>query len=862
MNRPRISIIVNTNGRAESLSRTIDSFRALDYHNFEVCIVVGPTEDGSREFAGRLAAAGEVKFGVCDELNLSKSRNIGIAMAAGEVVAFIDDDGVPEPEWLTDLSAPYQDPDIVAVGGCTYDHTGYTFQARFMLCDRFGNSELLDADPNSIEYCYPFATKYAGLLGTNSSFRRSSVVEIGGFDEEYEYYLDETDLCLRLIDNGGLIKQLSRGFVHHKFLPSHLRNEHRALSAPFPVLKNKIYFPLVNGRRHHALTEIVRESTRFFDTRRADIEWCVNNGRLSASALETFDDTADRAWKIGLERGLSGVTRTRAKDYYSRQEQFIPFPTISPKTARRSFVFLSQTYPPGIRGGNARHTKDIASGIAAIGHTVHVLTRGAEFSRVDREDGVWVHRIVADPYPQSADLASKPMPQPLWDYSKSMLREVRRIHSTNPVDVVEAVSWDCEAAAIVLDGQYPVAVNLVTGISQFLEVHPELAGNEEWMADFGEPMLQLESRILTEATTLVAASDAIVRALSHSSGVALPRERISHCPHGLQDMRELKRTKPIYLELPTQVRSVLFVGRLEKRKGIDVLLEAMIPLLIKDPDLMLWVAGDDSERIDGGPTIRESFEASEVGVKLTSRVRFFGAVPDEELRWLYANCTVFVAPSRFESFGLIFVEAMMFGKPVVGTRAGGIPEVVEDGETGLLVSVDQPEELRIAIETVTSNSNIAKALGSAGRQRFEQCFALPVVANRRVEILESLARTEVPRERWAINGASRLVAVAENIRLPSRAILLEVNSWIEISSARKFVYVTFQRHEWSGVVCIKSDSAEDEVRDLYARHADFTTWRIDMQGRNGRFSICRHGQKSDRSYGDEVIISVIAEGDQ
>src|SRR5690606_4129219 len=84
---------------------------------------------------------------------------------------------------------------------------------------------------------------------------------------------------------------------------------------------------------------------------------------------------------------------------------------------------------------------------------------------------------------------------------------------------------------------------------------------------------------------------------------------------------------------------------------------------------------------------------------------------------------IFVAPSRFESFGLIYVEAMMFGKPTVGCNVGGVPEVVEHEVTGLLVAPDNADALQSALETLVSNADLRKHYGSAGRTRYEQLFS-------------------------------------------------------------------------------------------------------------------------------------------
>ena len=109
-----ISIVVNTFNRSQILGDTLLSLKGLDYSNFEVIVVNGPSTDNSEEIIRRWA--GGLKHLRCPEPNLSMSRNIGIEAAAGEIVAFIDDDAAPHPRWLKELSAPYQDAGIRRCG--------------------------------------------------------------------------------------------------------------------------------------------------------------------------------------------------------------------------------------------------------------------------------------------------------------------------------------------------------------------------------------------------------------------------------------------------------------------------------------------------------------------------------------------------------------------------------------------------------------------------------------------------------------------------------------------------------------------------------------------------------------------------
>src|SRR5262249_31818353 len=151
----------------------------------------------------------------CPEVHLSKSRNLGIAAAAGDVVAFIDDDAIPEQNWLTDLDAAYDGAAVGGAGGLVYDHTGVKLQYEYSVCDRVGDTRF-DVGPPFAEYMTRGADPFVYLQGTNCSFRRTALVEIGGFDEEMEYYLDEVEVCMRVIDQGYKLRPLAKAIVHHK----------------------------------------------------------------------------------------------------------------------------------------------------------------------------------------------------------------------------------------------------------------------------------------------------------------------------------------------------------------------------------------------------------------------------------------------------------------------------------------------------------------------------------------------------------------------------------------------------------------------------------------------------------------------
>ena len=212
---------------------------------------------------------------------------------------------------------------------------------------------------------------------------------------------------------------------------------------------------------------------------------------------------------------------------------------------------------------------------------------------------------------------------------------------------------------------------------------------------------------------LHANSRAIVEDIARRYDLSLPAERLVFAPHGLSDWAEGAPT-------PGQALRFLFVGRLECRKGIDTLLAAAPDVLRRFPAARLDIVGDDS--IDGGK-YKAGFLARTDLEDIVPRVTFHGRVEEEALRAHYRACDVLVAPSRYESFGLVYVEGMIFGKAVIGGRAGGGPEVIEEGVTGLTVAPGDVAGLAQAMTRLAGDADLRRAMGEAGRSGTRSGFA-------------------------------------------------------------------------------------------------------------------------------------------
>ncbi len=257
-------------------------------------------------------------------------------------------------------------------------------------------------------------------------------------------------------------------------------------------------------------------------------------------------------------------------------------------------------------------------------------------------------------------------------------------------------------------------------------------GIEVW-----EPLSALRRSSLRRATLVLSPSRATADSLSIVQGV--PPEQIRVLPWGLDPDFETKVANVAGATLPGGFpvgRVVFTVGRwlaTERYKGMDTLIMALPRLLLRWPDLQLVLAGSGDDR--------EWLEAIARESGVSRHVHFLTDLSYGQLAACYAAAEVFALPSRGEGFGFVYLEAMARGKPVIGGAHGGAPEVIADGETGYLVQHGDPVQLATSIDALLANPDMAKQMGSRGRERVEREFRFNVFAKSFRKILRELCES-------------------------------------------------------------------------------------------------------------------------
>lgn len=180
------------------------------------------------------------------------------------------------------------------------------------------------------------------------------------------------------------------------------------------------------------------------------------------------------------------------------------------------------------------------------------------------------------------------------------------------------------------------------------------------------------------------------------------------------------------LDTPEDKPLLLSLSRLHKVKGIDILLEAMV----KIPEAFLWIAGS-------GPLKRNLMQKAEK-LGLNERVKFLGWRDDKEA--LMATSDICVFPSRNDSFGAVIIEAWAAKKPNISCKSPGPKAIIEDNYNGLLVEIDDVDQLTIAIKKLINDSNLGKLLAKNGYEKFVESYSEKAFTSNIIKIYSSIIK--------------------------------------------------------------------------------------------------------------------------
>lgn len=372
-------------------------------------------------------------------------------------------------------------------------------------------------------------------------------------------------------------------------------------------------------------------------------------------------------------------------------------------------------------GGIGTYTGVLGRALIELGHDVQLILRGWDEDRTETLDGLTVHRVT--------------VPEPSW--RRGTVRAMERLYTTRDslafarrvgamarglgADVVEGPEFGAPMVATALGRRRSHTIVRLHSPS-FLT------------AQLAQDPVRLDLRLqeLLEATSAHAAR--IVTSPSHAlADLVRRRWRLRSSA-----IRVVPNPVDAHLFAPSGGPAhvpgrILIVGRVERAKGHDVLVEAMPAVRAAIREAHVLAVG-----ADGG--LLEALAARAAALGITSALSFAGARERRELPDLYRSAAVCVTPSRFEALPYSALEAMACGRAVVGSRVGGLAELVEDGRSGVLVDPGDPMRLAGALTGLLRDENRRRALEEGARERVLSAYSAGRVAAAMAEVYAEAAQ--------------------------------------------------------------------------------------------------------------------------
>ncbi|HEX6338725.1 MAG TPA: glycosyltransferase family 4 protein [Jiangellaceae bacterium] len=394
-------------------------------------------------------------------------------------------------------------------------------------------------------------------------------------------------------------------------------------------------------------------------------------------------------------------------------------------------LMLSWEYPPVVYGGLGRHVHGLSEALAADGHEVTVLTQAHEDAAADESvHGVRIVRV--RPRDDRSDF-------PRWvrALNRAQASAGRALLDRWQPDVLHSHDWVAAEAGIALAkaARRPLVAT----------IHATEAGLwNGWITTvLSQARHDTETWLVRSATRTIVCSEAMRAEVSAALKASAEDLTKVHNAVDLAAWRtssdEQARARAA-LGVPSGAPLVVLAGRIEWEKGGDVAVRALPSIRRARPGTHLVVAGTGSQR----PALEKLARARRV----FRAVRFAGHLDEADLAAVLGAADVALVPSSYEPFGMVALEAAVAGTPVVAGAAGGLPEVVANGRTGLLVPPRDPNALAAAVAAVLRDPALAARLVRDAQRDIEARFVWPVAARATEKVYaEAIADARSPRRR-------------------------------------------------------------------------------------------------------------------
>lgn len=389
-------------------------------------------------------------------------------------------------------------------------------------------------------------------------------------------------------------------------------------------------------------------------------------------------------------------------------------------------LIVAMEYTPNVSGGVGTYVYELAHGLARSGCAVTVLAYSPGEPAVLRQPNLEVH-LVPPRRETFANASGASLVRGIVTFNDDLIRYAEQHMVSFRPDIVHFHQWHTRAAASRIAEDHGIAV---LGTSHHL-TEP----TERWWGQSPDPeIIEQEKRFYDGSTHVITVSESMRSLICETYGMPADRIDMIHCGLNLTPFLTSYYPESAFTELRRAVAEpdediVLYTGRIHPQKGISAIFAAAERVLAERPRVVFLLAGGTDSR-------QSSQMIQDLTVRyaaLGPRIKLLGKVPRKQLRYLHRIADLALIPSVYEPFGFTAIEAMASGVPVIVTAAGGLAEIVQDGESGLHVPVRQgaggerevdAEALATAQLTLLADKVLARRLGQDGQRRVAEMFQI------------------------------------------------------------------------------------------------------------------------------------------
>lgn len=397
---------------------------------------------------------------------------------------------------------------------------------------------------------------------------------------------------------------------------------------------------------------------------------------------------------------------------------------------------ISREFPPDTGwGGVGAYTYQSALGLKKSGHDVTVICLAKSDSLEQNDfkqiiEGIDVHRVLWNEKLDELNLflVANPTSHYVLKSQMALWKKFIELHEQNPFEVVETPEHLATAIYHSLTAIVPILITLHTPHFKFV------AENFHSVApSFDNNLICLMEKLsILSADVVASPSKDLAEFVSANIGLPLDEIEIVRNPVNTSTFNpEGKKA----LESNDKVK-VLFVGRLEPRKGVDTLVKAIPVVVENSKNVEFILVGADTKTAEGNGSMREMLEAELKNNYCLDFVRFIPHVDLIDMPSYYRSADICVIPSVYDNAPYTCIEALASGKPVIVSMAGGTKEYVEENITGLKVPSKDPQALAMAITELVSSQSKRESFSKAARLYAEKNLSLDIFVKQKVDLYQ------------------------------------------------------------------------------------------------------------------------------